>query len=92
MGWGTIFFVYIFSKVKGIVLSAQLVEMFQGFFLSDREFNLVFKYVYVYICFLTGKLSNFPLPAGHKKWQPFFFFFNSAPVPCNFCLLCLKRV
>ena len=43
--------------------------------------------------FSHRKLSNFPLSAGHKKWQPFFFscFFNSAPVPCNFCLLCLKR-
>ena len=42
-----------------------------------RELYLVFKYVYVYICFLTGKLSNFPLSAGHKKTVAIFLFFFS---------------
>ena len=84
--------------MKGIVFSSQLVEMFfhliENFMFSNMYmFTYLFKYVCVYIiCFLTGKLPNFPLPARHKKWRPFFFFsINSSPVPCNFCLLCLKR-
>ena len=66
------------SCMNGIAFSTHF-----HFFLTDKEFYLVFKYVYVYICFLTRK-SYFQLSARHKKWQPFFSsFFNSAPVPCN---------
>ena len=45
-----IFFTF-FSKMKCIVFSALKVVTFQ-FFSSGRDFFLVFKYVYVYICFL----------------------------------------
>ena len=75
------YIIYTFSKMKCNVFSAQLVEIV---FSSDREFYLVFKYVYVYICFLTGKLTNFPLSAA------IFLFFSTLLQFLVTCLLCLK--
>ena len=41
--------------------------------------------------FSLKKLLNFTFSVGHKTWRPsFFFFFNSAPASCKFCLLGLK--
>ena len=37
-----------------------------SFFSSNREFHLVFKYVYVYICFAWRKLLNLHFLPGHK--------------------------
>ena len=86
------FFVYIYFQSERYCIFCPISRKVSVFISTDREFYLVFTYVYVYICFLTGKLPNFPLSAGHKinGWS-YFFFFNSVPVACNFCLLCLKR-
>ena len=46
------YFFTFFSKTKLIVFSAQIEVTVQFYFSSGRDFFLVFKYVYVYICFL----------------------------------------
>ena len=49
-------FLTFFSKMKCIVFSAQIMVTFH-FFSYGRDFFLVFKYVYVYICFLWRLLN-----------------------------------
>ena len=62
-----------------------------GFFSSDRDFFLVFKYVKLYICFLRRRLLNLSFSTGYKKngvpfftYRGHFFYTNSIYYIFNF--------
>ena len=62
-------------------------------FVHQIEFYLVFKYVYVYMGFLSKKVAKFyTFYWTYKMAAIFFSIFNSSPVSRNFCLFCLKSV
>ena len=72
VGWGTIFFCLHFFQSERYCIFCPVSRKVSVFISTDRGFYVVFKYV-VYIRVLTGKLSKFPLSAGHKNGGPFSF-------------------